>query len=79
MDYLVHGLDANRVSYALPTFVLEIMESDDMQERQLLLQYLQMYGKLRKIGKRGKNDKKALPADNRQRLFRAYTNAFFYI
>lgn len=54
MDYLVHGLDANRVSHVLPTFLIEIMESDDEQERQLLLQYLQMYGKLRSDWKKKK-------------------------
>ncbi|MCI5856693.1 MAG: helix-turn-helix domain-containing protein [Agathobacter sp.] len=48
MDYLVRGLDANHAAHALPAFVIEIMESDDRKERQLLMQYLQMYGKLRK-------------------------------
>lgn len=47
LDYLVYGADTSDVVAAIPKHVIEILKSDDEQEKQLLLKYLNMYYQLR--------------------------------
>jgi transcriptional regulator with XRE-family HTH domain len=46
-DYLLRGINSQDVTNQLPATLLEIMESDDEEEKELLLEYLRQYTKLR--------------------------------
>ena len=48
LDYLLKGTDRDDVSNILPSFVLEILQSDDEDERELLLTYMNLYSKIKK-------------------------------
>ena len=48
LDYLLKGADRDDVSNVLPSFVLEILQSDDEDERELLLTYMNLYSKIKK-------------------------------
>ena len=48
LDYLITGEDFNSVSVALPRSILEILYSNDQKEINLLLEYMRMYGRIRK-------------------------------
>ncbi len=47
LDYLLKGTDPGDASENLPSFVLEILRSDDEEERELLLTYLNMYSRIK--------------------------------
>ena len=47
MDFLIHGISEKEISLSLPKEVLQIMRSDDDDEKKLLTEYLRMYGKIK--------------------------------
>ena len=48
LDYLVFGNNENVIQREMPQYVLNILNSKDNMEKDLLLQYLFMYRRLRK-------------------------------
>jgi transcriptional regulator with XRE-family HTH domain len=58
MDFLLRGINPADLSNQLPGTVLEIIHSDDTQEKSLLREYMQMYAKLR-----NKSDRCCLSSD----------------
>lgn len=49
LDYLIRGKNIGDSSVYLPDSIIEIMKSDDQQNAELLLEYLNMFLKLRGI------------------------------
>lgn len=47
MDFLIHGATPQDCSRLFPASMIQIMSSDDEQEKKLLTEYLHMYEKLR--------------------------------
>ena len=47
LDYLLKGINPDDVSSALPADILEILQGNDSEERQLLLSYLNMYSRIK--------------------------------
>lgn len=48
LDYLLKGKGQEDISNALPSYIIEILRSDNKEERELLLTYLNMYSRIRK-------------------------------
>ena len=48
LDYLLRGKETEDLSSSLPSCIIEILRSNDQDERDLLLTYLDMYTKIRK-------------------------------
>ena len=53
LDYLLKGVSHSDVSSSLPTPILEILRQDEGEEQELLLAYLNMYSRIKNIGKSG--------------------------
>ena len=47
MDYLLKGSDNPDISAFLPSYMVETLQSDDSEERDLLINYLFMFTKIR--------------------------------
>lgn len=48
LDYLILGKNTEYVLSILPSSILSILSSDDEKEKKLLLEYINLYSKLRK-------------------------------
>jgi hypothetical protein len=48
LDYLLKGKGEEDVSNILPSHIIEILHSDNNEERELLLTYLNLYTRIRK-------------------------------
>ena len=51
LDYLLKGSPASDISASLPTPILEVLKEDESEEYELLLAYLNMYSRIKNIGK----------------------------
>lgn len=49
MDYLILGEDKKDGTNLLPASILSILSSNDEHEKKLLLEYINLYGKLREL------------------------------
>ena len=49
LDYLIKGQGKDDVSNILPSYILEVLRSDNIKEQELLLTYLNMFAKMRKL------------------------------
>lgn len=48
MDYLIKGENSPDYSEVIPKFILETLASKETEEKELLLEYLKLYQKIRK-------------------------------
>ena len=51
LDYLLKGSSPSDISSSLPAPILEVLKEDESEEYELLLAYLNMYSKIKNIGK----------------------------
>ena len=51
LDYLLKGSSSSDISSCLPAEVLKILREDESEEQELLLAYLNMYSRIKNIGK----------------------------
>ena len=50
LDYILKGADPSDVTSSIPSCMVEILQGNDEKERDLLMNYLNMYARIRKAG-----------------------------